>query len=125
MSTNEEAIRNIKIEKTLSIIFILIGLANIHGDDLLIKATKTGDTRLDERASTIFLWGLIISFFIYIVIVARNYNFYIDKKNSGADATLELTRLYGSILVLLGFILVFYFFIQDNNLDSDDPPVIG
>ncbi len=125
MSNSEEtntAINNINIEKGISFIFIIIGVANIIGDNLLIEGTKNNDQSLKDKASTVFLWGLILSFIIYIVIVARNYNDFKQKKASGLDATPEQQRLFGSVLILIGFIIIFDFFLK-NSFNTDNPPV--
>ncbi|MFI3260835.1 MAG: hypothetical protein R3Y13_03895 [bacterium] len=120
---NNNFVTNIKIEKILSIIFIIIGLSNIYADNILIKAEKFNDLKLRKKADEIFLFGLIVSYILYIVIVARAYSFYIDKKNSGKDATPELQRLYGSIIILVGFSIIFYYFIN-NNFGENNPPVL-
>lgn len=122
-SENKTSIDNIKIEKILSIIFIIIGLTNIYADDLLVKSIKCNDNSLKVKATEIFLFGLIISFILYIIIVSRNYSFYIQKKNTGEDATPELTRLFGSVIILFGFAIVFYYFIK-NSFDTEAPPVL-
>lgn len=120
---NNTAITNVNFEKLLSIIFIIIGVANIFADDIFIKSIVRNDASLRRRADEIFLWALIISFLLYIVIVARAYNFYIEKKRSGQDATSELTRLFGSVLILAGFSIIFYYFIK-NNFNTDNTPVL-
>lgn len=122
-TTNEEAIRSINFEKILSTIFIIVGLVNIYGDKLLIDSIRTGNELPRKRASNIFLFGLIVAYIIYIIIVSRNYTFYIDKKNSGEDATLELTRLFGSVLILAGFTMIFYYFIKIE-FDTSNTPVV-
>lgn len=123
MNSNYNSINNVNFEKLLSIIFIVIGLANILGDDLVIKSIKCNDPTLRSKANTIFLWGLIISFLIYIVFVARNYQFYQEKKEAGLDATAELTRLFGSVIILAGFAVIFYYFIN-NGFGGDETPVL-
>lgn len=123
MNPNFNSINSINIEKTLSIIFIIIGLANIFGDDLLIKSFNCNRPDLKNKAETIFLWGLIAAFLLYIVIVSRNYQFYQEKKDAGLDATPELMRLFGSLLILAGFAIIFYYFIN-NSFNTDNPPVL-
>ncbi len=123
MNEDLEAIRSINTEKILSIIFILIGVFNIYGDNLLIKSIMNGNENEEARASQIFLFGLIVSFILYIFIVSRNYRFYTEKKASGEDATNELTRFYGSVLVLIGFGMIFYYFLQ-SDISTDNPPVL-
>lgn len=120
---DQKIIDNIKIEKILSIIFIIIGLTNIYADNLLVKSIKCNDKSLKIKATEIFLFGLIISFILYIVIVSRNYSFYIQKKESGEDASPELQRLFGSLIILAGFAIVFYYFIN-NSFDTEAPPVL-
>ncbi len=123
MDELNEQINSINTERLLSIIFIVIGLGNIVGDEILKKGIITEDENLVNTAEKIFFWGLVFSFIVYLVIVTRNYKFYIEKKESGEDSSNELIRLFGSCLILVGFILVFYYFIQ-GNLDSDNPPVL-
>lgn len=120
---NKTIINSINIEKILSIIFIIIGIANIFGDELLIKSYKENNPNLRKKADDIFLYGLIVSYLLYIVIVARAYTAYIDKKNTNEDASQELLRLFGSLLILVGFSIIFYYFIK-NNFGEDIPPVL-
>ncbi len=123
INENQASIDNIKIEKILSIIFIIIGLTNIFADNLLTKSIETNDNTLKVRATEIFLFGLIVSFLLYIVIVSRNYSFYVQKKNSGKDASPELQRLFGSLIILAGFAIIFYYFIN-NSFNTEAPPVL-
>ncbi len=123
MSDIAEEIKSVNTEKLLSIVFIIVGVTNIIGDNILIDALKTNDECLRARANTIFLWGLIISFIIYVVIVARNYNFYRQKKEAGLDASLEQRRLFGSVLILFGFALIFNYFIE-TGFRTNNPPVL-
>ncbi len=123
MSENFEEISNIRIERLLSFIFILIGVANIIADNVLIKSIVENNPYLKNKSQQIFLWALILGVLLNIAIVARNYNFYRQKKDAGLDATPELTRLYGTVFTLVGFILIFYYFIE-TGIDTDLPPVL-
>ena len=123
MNNNDTFINNVNTEKLLSIIFIIIGVVNIVGDNLLIKFFRTNDIRCRIKSNQIFLFGLIVSFLLYIVIVSRNYSFYIQKKESGQDATPELERLFGSLLILAGFAIIFNFFLK-NNFNTSNTPVL-
>ena len=123
MNNNDTFINNVNTEKILSIIFIIIGVVNIVGDNLLIKFFRTNDIRCRIKSNQIFLFGLIVSFLLYIVIVSRNYSFYIQKKESGQDATPELERLFGSLLILAGFAIIFNFFLK-NNFNTSNTPVL-
>ncbi len=123
MNNNNEVIQSISTERLLSFIFIIIGFANIYADNLLISSIENNDPSLSNKASTIFLWGLILSLILYIVIVSRNYTAYKEKKDAGNDATPELKRLFGSLLVLVGFIIIFNYFLE-TGFDSELPPVL-
>ncbi len=118
-----EEIQNIKIEKALSIVFIIVGLANIIGDDFLIKSICENNPSLKSKSQQLFLFGLILALLANIAIVARNYTFYKEKKDAGLDASAELTRLFGTVLTLIGFILIFNYFIE-TGIDTELPPVL-
>ncbi len=121
-SINEE-IKNLNIEKILSFIFIVVSLINIFGDNVLIDSINSNDECLKNKANELFLWGLIISFILYIYIIVRNYNFYRQKKDAGLDASSEYKRFIGSVIILIGFILIFDYFLE-SGFRTNNPPVL-
>ncbi len=119
---NEE-INNIEFDKNLSIILIVTGFLNIIGDNILTEGLETNNIDLQQNSSNYFFISLILTILVNIILVSRNYEFYIQKKNSGQNADLELTRLLGNILILIGSLLVFYYFYK-TDFNNDGTPVI-
>ena len=87
---------------------ILIALANIKASSLIREAYLTDDLSKIETAQTMFKIITLISIIINIYFVTRNYTYYNNAKSAGQDTNPELLRFIGSMLILIGTILIFY-----------------
>ena len=87
---------------------ILIALANIKASSIIREAYLTNDLSKIETAQTIFKIITIISIIINIYFVNRNYTYYKEAKQANQDSNPELLRFIGSMLILIGTILIFY-----------------
>lgn len=101
----EEMIERLSFENYIWIVFIIIAILDIYGDELIKNYLRYNDLKADKLAKKIFLWVTIISIIIYIYFVLRNYYDYKKHENNEAYQI----RLFGSILILTGTICLLYF----------------
>ena len=106
-------IKRLNLEDFIWIIFIIIGILNIYGDKLLKDFIKTNNQKNLNNANKIFLLILIITFFIYIYFLQRNYKAYKNAKES--EKNLYLIKLLGSSFLLAGIICLLYFQLKQSN----------
>lgn len=103
----EKEIKRLNFENFIWIIFIVLSILDIYGDELIKKYLIQNDKKADIEAKKIFFFILIVTILIYIYFIIRNYNDY--KKH---DSSEYFVRLFGSILVLSGSICFLYFQIK-------------
>lgn len=114
MRTIEEELNRLNFEDWLFIIVIALATTNIFCNQLQKKYLESQNKDYLITASTIFIIGLIISVFVYLYFVERNYNLY--KESSKENKVLFKIKLLGSILLVVGILLLIYFQINDPNL---------
>ena len=68
---------------------------------------KTNNNAFLNRSNDIFEITLIITFFVYIYFLYRNYKLY--KRASFEEKELHLIRVFGTILILVGVVCLIYF----------------
>lgn len=99
----------LKFEDNLSIIFIILNLLNIRANAIIENAILTNNISQVSKALKIYRFIIVISILLYIYFVKRNYKFYIEsRKKVNYDNTLEKIRLEGSLLILVGTLLLGY-----------------
>src|SRR5699024_2609202 len=99
-----DMIRRLNFENIIWIIFIVISILDIYGDELIKKQLINNDKISGEKAKKLFLGISIVSIVIYLYFLARNYNDYKKYKNKNYKI-----RLIASILVFVGTIMLLYF----------------
>ena len=109
----EQIIKRLTFENYIWIVFIIISILDIYGDELIKKGIINNNTDPINKANKLFLGITSFSLLIYIYFLIRNYNDYCYYKNNKYKI-----RLLGSTLVLLGTICFLYF--QVTNKDSTD-----
>ena len=121
---NEEELfselNRLKFEDFICVVIIILSVININGDHNEIDYLITGDKTYKNKANHVFEFTLIISFFIYLYFLARNYKAY--KKTSRGNKKLYLIKIFGSSLLLAGIICLIYF--QVNQTDFIGEPAI-
>ena len=113
MRTIENELNRLNFEDWLFIIIITLSLVNIFSDWLQKKYLETNNREYLKESSIIFTITLIITVFVYLYFVKRNYNLY--KDSSPENITIYKIKLLGSILLVIGVILLIYFQINDPN----------
>lgn len=121
---NEEELyselNRLKFEDFICVVIIILSVININGDHNEIDYLITGNKTYKNKANHVFEFTLIVSFFIYLYFLARNYKAY--KKTAKENKKLYLIKTFGSSLLLAGIICLIYF--QTNQTDFIGEPAI-
>lgn len=114
---NQNDYTRLIFEDGLSIIFIILNILNIKANTILEEAILSGNSEHVATALKMYRFIIIINILAYIYFVLRNYSFYKNALENNDDARLEEIRLIGSILILIGTILIAY------TIFSEDIPI--
>lgn len=110
---NKDEIKRLNFEDFLLIIFICLSILNIIGDYLMKDYLKYNNINSKNKSKKIFDFTLSITILIYLYFVIRNYNSY--KNIDESKKQLYSIKLFGSILIIVGSILLFYFQKKENS----------
>lgn len=102
-----EEIKRLNFEDLLWVLFVFLSIANIFGDYNEKEFLKTNDSDFKTRANKIFEITLVITFFIYIYFLVRNYHAY--QNASLENKNLYLIKTLGSSFLIAGIVLLIYF----------------
>lgn len=105
---NNDKIKELTFENYIWVIYIVVAIVNIYGDELIKKSIIEKDFQANKEAMKIFKSILIINIIIYFYFLWRNYR---DFKKYENDKK-YLVRFIGSVFVLVGTFCFFYF--QEN-----------
>lgn len=114
MNNQIQLINQLTFENYIWIIFIIIGVFNIFGDELIKKSIITNNSKPAELAKTIFTIIIIITIIIYLYFIQRNYQDFLRNRNNQSYQI----RLLGSILILVGTLCFLYFLLTAFNIDD-------
>lgn len=110
----------LKFEDNLSIIFIILNLLNIRANAIIENAILTNNISQVSKDLKIYRFIIVISILLYIYFVKRNYKFYIEsRKKVNYDNTLEKIRLEGSLLILVGTLLLGYTIFKEREPEGE------
>lgn len=115
MNTNDifNEINRLKFENFLWIIFIILSIANIAGDNNDIEFLRTNDKTFKDKSNHIFEITLFVTLLIYIYFFIRNYVAY---KNAPEQVKrLYSIKLLGSSLLIAGVICLIYFQVKQTS----------
>ena len=87
---------------------IIIALLNIKASSIIKESYISGDESKLEIAQNIFRFNTLVAIFINIYFVTRNYKYYQNAKTKDNSAETEKLRFIGSLLILIGTIIIFY-----------------
>ncbi len=111
---NNNEIKELEFEKKLWLVVIFAAALSILGDDLEEHFIIDHDENAEKNAKKIFIFTIVISIFIYLYYVNRNYKQYeLSKIKNDGNTTLQLIRLAGSILIVVGVIFILYFEVSE------------
>lgn len=108
MNNNIQAeLNRLNFEDWLFIITIFLSALNILSDQLQKEYLKTKNKKYLKSSSTIITAGLIISVFIYLYFVKRNYNAF--RSTSKENKEIFAVKLLGSVFLVTGILCLIYF----------------
>ena len=108
MNEQTNTIERLTFENYIWIIFIIIAICNIVGDELIKKSITEHDKEKDSLEKNIFIITLIVTILIYLYFLSRNYQDYQKHKD---DTNYEI-RFFGSIFTVVGILCFLYFQIK-------------
>ena len=73
-NNNEELIKRLSFENFIWVIYLVIAISNIYGDELIKKSIIERDSGASNKARNIFLIILIVTLLINIYFLIRNYS---------------------------------------------------
>lgn len=114
MNEQEELIKRLSFENWIWVIYIVVAIFSIYGDELIKKSIREHDKKANELAKKVFLGILITTILIYLYFLARNYE---DLRKHPNEKEYQV-RFLGSILVIAGVVCFLYF--QLNVSDEED-----
>lgn len=112
MNYDEKIIRRLSFENWIWIIFVVISLLSIVGDELIKNSIITGNKQNDFLAKNLFTLILIITLLIYFYFIMRNYN---DMQDNIGDQKYQI-RFIGSLFIFVGAICLLYFQIKSSTV---------
>jgi len=113
MNEETEIINRLSFENYIWVIYILIAIGNIVGDELIKSSIIEHNQKKDSLAKNLFTISLVITIAIYIYFLDRNYTDYEKHHNTAYEI-----RLLGSILTFLGILCFLYFQIKTTTIDD-------
>ena len=106
-------LKRLRFENIIWVIFIILGVLNIFGDFNSEEYILTKEKIYKENSNNIFLITLVVTFFIYIYFLNRNYKAYI--KATPEEKNLYIVKVLGSSFLIAGIICLIYFQLKDSN----------
>lgn len=108
-----EELKRLKFEDFLWIVFAVLCFLNVYGDYNDKEFLITNDNYYKTNSNKIFELTLIVTFFIYLYFLSRNYKFY--KKASSENKNDYFIKVLGSSFLLAGVICLIYFQTKQNS----------
>ena len=113
-----QELKELKIDEWIWIVFIILSVLNIFGDEYEKDFYTKNDTQKDQTAKKIFTFTVFISFLIYAYLLYQRYNRVKLMRSQGRDTSLGEIRLFGSILVVTASLLFLYTQIKENKKNN-------
>ena len=114
-NNNQNEYKRLLFEDNISIVFIILSVLNIKANNIVEDALITNNYDNYNKAINIYKFNIVISILIYIYFVTRNYNFYKNAIENNENPSFEKIRVLGSVLILIGTILLAYTLFADEN----------
>ena len=114
--TMNNKIKEIETDELIWIIFIILSIINIYGDELYKKSLTTNNQK-SNITKQIFLLTAISSLLIYFYFLSNSYK---ELQNTD-NIELQKTKITGIILIIIGNILIIYFNINEK---ETEPPIL-
>lgn len=112
-----EKYKKLDLENYMFSLFIIASLLSIDVNEKAKNAYKKEDPHLEDLRKEYIVIGYLI-LFVFIVFLERNSN-NLDKLNKdNEEYEFAKIRLYGSILIVLGQLLILYYLYNTTTLKS-------
>ena len=102
---NEKRISELIIDEGIWIIFIILSILNITGDECEKKHCYNNSIEDKIRAKEIFKFTVFVSFLIYSYLAYKNCSKYRDDKINNKNSNLSGIRCISSLLVVVASVL--------------------
>ena len=120
MNNREDEIRRLNFEDIIWIVFIILSILNIVGNDNQKKYVVSNKQYYEDRANNISIFVLTILFIIYLYFFYRNYNMYNDKDN---PSDVDRIKVIGSFLFIVGTLCLLYFQVNSDDNFIGEPEI--
>lgn len=110
MSEQNDIVRRLNFENFIWVVFIVVSLLDIYGDELIKKSVTENDKEAQEKANNLFLFIILVSILVYVYFFYRNYKDYEKYRTKSYEV-----RLIGSALILIGSFCLLYFLLTTTN----------
>lgn len=114
-NNNQNEYKRLLFEDNISIVFIILSVLNIKANNIIEDVLITNNYDNYKKAINIYKFNIVVSILIYIYFVIRNYSFYERAIENEEDPSFEKIRVIGSVLILIGTILLAYTLFADEN----------
>ena len=118
---NNNRANELIIDEWIWVIFIILSILNISGDELEKNCYINYDYNIMTKSKSIFRFTVFCSFLIYLYLAYKNYNKYHSLKILGKNTNIASTRVIASILVVIASSL--YLTAQLNDKVSTNPSI--
>ena len=115
---NQNDLKELEIEKILSIIFIALSILEIYGSNLEQEYIKTNNKVYADKNKEISIITTIITLIIYFYFLKINIKDYQDINERQKE--LYSINILGTLLIIVGTFLGLYFQIESNNSLIDE-----
>ena len=112
MDNIEKEIKRLNFEDIIWIVFIVLSILNIVGNDNQKKYVVSNKQCYEDRANNISIFVLTTLFFVYLYFFYRNYNMYNNKDN---PSDVDRIKVIGSFLFMVGTLCLLYFQVNSND----------
>ena len=113
MKENKE-LKEVIINEWIWVIFLILSLANIFGDELEKKALKEHEKH-NAKAKKIFLITASVALIIYLYFVINSYNKLKKAQQENKNTKTKEINFIGQSLVFIGSCLLIYSNIKSKN----------
>lgn len=103
----ENELSRLRFEDYLWLFYGSIIIANIFGNYYEKEYLTTHDKATEIKYNSIFEIILILTFFIYIYLLLRNYNKYQNAPEN--EKSVYLVRVFGAVFLIVGILCFIYY----------------
>ncbi len=107
MKQNEK-LKDLTIDEWIWVVFIILSLFNIYGDELEKKFYREKNPNAKSLSKNIFTFTVFISFLIYFYLGYKRYKVMKFRQENNLETNICQTRFFASFLVVIASFLFLY-----------------